>query len=35
QSGDLVLFPSWVYHYTTPNQSGKRCVISFDTQIKG
>jgi len=35
RSGDLVLFPSWVYHYTTPNQSGKRCVISFDTQIKG
>lgn len=32
--GDLVLFPSWVYHYTDPNTSGKRCVISFDTQIK-
>lgn len=33
-SGDLVLFPSWIYHYTDPNTSGKRCVISFDTQIK-
>lgn len=32
-SGDLVLFPSWIYHYTDPNTSGKRCVISFDTQI--
>ena len=35
QSGDLVLFPSWIYHYTDPNTSGKRCVISFDTQFKG
>ena len=33
--GDLVLFPSWIKHYTDPNISGKRCVISFDTQIKG
>jgi uncharacterized protein (TIGR02466 family) len=33
-SGDLVLFPSWIYHYSYPNNSGKRCVISFDTQIK-
>ena len=35
KSGDLVLFPSWIYHYTDPNTSGKRCVISFDTQFKG
>lgn len=35
KSGDLVLFPSWVYHYTDPNRSGKRCVISFDTQFNG
>jgi ectoine hydroxylase-related dioxygenase (phytanoyl-CoA dioxygenase family) len=33
QSGDLVLFPSWVWHYTDPNTSGKRCVVSFDAQI--
>jgi len=35
KSGDLVLFPSWIRHYTDPNISGKRCVISFDTQING
>ena len=34
KAGDLVLFPSWVYHRTDTNTSGKRCVISFDTQIK-
>lgn len=33
RSGELVLFPSWIKHYTDPNTSGKRCVISFDTQI--
>ena len=35
KTGELVLFPSWVYHYTDPNRSGKRCVISFDTQFNG
>ena len=35
QAGDLILFPSWVYHFTDPNISGKRCVISFNTQFRG
>ena len=33
-SGSLILFPSWMFHYTKKNTSGKRIVISFDTKIK-
>lgn len=32
QQGDLVLFPSYMYHWTDPNNSGKRCVVSFNSQ---
>lgn len=31
-SGSLLLFPSWMFHYTNKNDSGKRIVISFDTK---
>ena len=32
--GLLLLFPSWLEHQTLP-QSGKRCVISFNTLHQG
>ena len=32
--GLLILFPSWLEHETLP-QSGKRCVISFNTIHQG
>lgn len=34
-SGSLLLFPSWMFHYTNRNNSGKRVVISFDTKKIG
>jgi|TARA_B110000495_G_C22979734_1_gene575810 uncharacterized protein (TIGR02466 family) len=33
KQGMLVLFPSWMYHYTTANTSGTRCVVSFNTYV--
>lgn len=33
-TGDLILFPSWIMHYTENNFSDERYVISFDTRIK-
>ena len=33
-SGSLLLFPSWMFHFTKKNTSGKRIVISFDTKLK-
>lgn len=31
RTGLLILFPSWLVHYTDPNQSEKRMTISFNT----
>jgi len=33
-SGSLVIFPSWVDHHTTENQSNKRITVSFNTVRK-
>lgn len=33
ESGNLVLFPSWLEH-ETDNETGKRCVLSFNTLYK-
>ena len=31
EEGDLILFPSLIHHYTTPNQSDtERIVLSFN-----
>ena len=30
-SGMMVMFPSWLSHYTKPNQSNKRITVSFNT----
>ena len=30
-NGLLIIFPSWLEHWTTPNQSGKRITVSFNT----
>jgi uncharacterized protein (TIGR02466 family) len=30
----LILFPSWLYHYSTPNTTTKRVTISFNTYHK-
>ena len=30
-SGMMVMFPSWLSHYTKPNQSSKRITVSFNT----
>ncbi len=32
--GDLILFPSWMMHYTENNFSNQRYVVSFDTGLK-
>jgi len=32
EDGLLILFPSWVTHYTLPNESEERIVISFNTE---
>jgi uncharacterized protein (TIGR02466 family) len=32
--GDLILFPSWIMHYTENNFSNQRYVVSFDTGLK-
>ena len=29
--GTLIMFPSWLSHYTKPNQSNKRITVSFNT----
>ena len=34
RTGILVLFPSWLYHYTVTNQSTKRITLSFNTHHK-
>ncbi len=34
RTGFLVLFPSWLYHYTIPNPSLKRVTLSFNTYHK-
>jgi len=31
EQGTLYLFPSWLEHYTNPNQTDKRITISFNT----
>ena len=31
KSGMLILFPSWLYHYSLPNKTDKRITISFNT----
>ena len=31
KSGMLILFPSWLYHYSLPNKTAKRITISFNT----
>ena len=31
KSGMLILFPSWLYHYSLPNKTDKRVTISFNT----
>jgi uncharacterized protein (TIGR02466 family) len=31
--GTLLLFPSYMYHWTDPEPVGKRCVVSFNTQV--
>jgi uncharacterized protein (TIGR02466 family) len=33
-SGDLIIFPSWIMHYSENNFSNARYLISFDTRIK-
>jgi len=33
-NGSLVIFPSWVDHHTTENQSNKRITVSFNTVRK-
>ncbi len=33
-AGDLILFPSWIMHYSENNFSDKRYVVSFDTGLK-
>lgn len=33
-AGDLILFPSWIMHYTENNFSSQRYVVSFDTGLK-
>jgi|MDTC01.1.fsa_nt_gb uncharacterized protein (TIGR02466 family) len=33
KAGTLILFPSYMYHWTTPNKNGKRCVVSFNSFI--
>jgi uncharacterized protein (TIGR02466 family) len=33
-TGDLILFPSWIMHYSENNFSDARYLISFDTGIK-
>ena len=30
-NGLLIIFPSWLEHWTTPNQSDKRITVSFNT----
>jgi len=30
-NGSLVIFPSWLEHWTNPNQSEKRITVSFNT----
>jgi hypothetical protein len=30
-NGLLIIFPSWLEHWTTPNQSSKRITVSFNT----
>tara|TARA_R110000772_G_scaffold426_6_gene1545 strand:- start:3945 stop:4502 length:558 start_codon:yes stop_codon:yes gene_type:complete len=32
EDGMLILFPSWITHYTLPNESDERIVISFNTE---
>ena len=34
KSGMLILFPSWLYHYSLPNKTAKRITISFNTYHK-
>ena len=31
RDGMLILFPSWLYHYSLPNKTAKRITISFNT----
>ena len=31
KSGMLILFPSWLYHYSLPNKTANRVTISFNT----
>jgi len=31
EQGSLYLFPSWLEHYTNPNQTDDRITISFNT----
>ena len=33
-SGDLILFPSWLLHYSMDNQFDERCVIAFNTNYE-
>lgn len=33
-AGDLIVFPSWLMHYTENNFSNHRYVVSFDTGLK-
>jgi len=37
KTGDIILFPSWIDHYVTPNESetDSRKIISFNTFLKG
>ncbi len=36
QSGDVVIFPGWVQHFTTPNESDKpRLMIGANYWLKG
>ena len=34
RTGFLILFPSWLYHYTKPNPTEKRITMSFNTHHK-